>query len=88
MYLFFAEALKIDGDIMASLKPTTEKKPITLKPVGFIANEIDKPFLVSGEEGIEMKERMALVKEQVRKIRKMKSTVTIDPEWVEVLEGH
>jgi len=34
-----------------------------------LSNERDEPFLKAGEEGIEMKERMAAVKAQVRKIR-------------------
>ena len=44
--------------------------PIMLRPVGFVRNEIDEPFLKAGEEGIEMKERIEAVKAQVRKFEK------------------
>ena len=60
--------------------------PIMLRPVGFIRNEIDEPFLKAGEEGIEMNERMAAVKAQIQKVRKMKSEIIINPELAGILE--
>jgi len=61
--------------------------PIVLRPVGVIRNEIDEPFLKAGEAGIEMKERMAAIKAQVRKIRKMKSEIVITRELSGILDG-
>jgi len=61
--------------------------PIKLRPVGFVQNTIDKPFLQSGETGIEMTKRMDAVKDQVREIRQMKSTIVINPDLIDILEG-
>ncbi len=61
--------------------------PITLRPVGFVRNELDEPFLKAGDEGLEMEERIEAVKAQIRKIRKMKSQIIIHQELAGILEG-
>ena len=61
--------------------------PIVLRPVGVIRNEIDEPFLKAGKAGIEIKERIAAIKAQIRKIRKMKSEIVINQEFSGILDG-
>ncbi len=66
---------------------TWHHDPITLRPVGFVQNEIHEPFLKAGEAGLESEKRIEAVKAQVRKIREMKSEIIIDPDLGGILDG-
>ncbi|WP_319524336.1 tRNA (N6-threonylcarbamoyladenosine(37)-N6)-methyltransferase TrmO [uncultured Desulfosarcina sp.] len=58
-----------------------------IRPVGIIKNEIQKPFLVVGDEGLDMQNSMEEVREEVRKLDQRISTIIVDEDWVGALHG-
>jgi formylmethanofuran dehydrogenase subunit E len=58
-----------------------------IRPVGIIKNEIKEPFLVAGDEGLDMQKSMEKVREEVRKLDQRISTIIVDENWVDALQG-
>jgi formylmethanofuran dehydrogenase subunit E len=58
-----------------------------LHPVGIINNEIKEPFLAAGKEGLDMQKSMEKVREEVRKLDQRISTIVIDENWIDALQG-
>jgi tRNA-Thr(GGU) m(6)t(6)A37 methyltransferase TsaA len=61
--------------------------PIELTPVGIIRNAIAKPFLTPGKHGITMDGEFESVKSDLHKFRQEISTITINPELTDCLDG-
>ena len=58
-----------------------------LKPVGIIKNNINEPFLVAVDGGLEMQGKLDPTMEQVREIRQLISEIVIDKSLVDILDG-
>jgi tRNA-Thr(GGU) m(6)t(6)A37 methyltransferase TsaA len=68
---------------------TSCKTPLkmTLRPVGFIKNRIEEPFLVAGDEGLEMRGKFDATMDHVREMRQAISEIVIDERLVDILDG-
>ncbi len=55
--------------------------------VGVIRNEIKAPFLVAGEDGLDMKKSMEKIREEVRNLKRSISTIIVDEKWTDALQG-
>ncbi|BBO89062.1 tRNA (N6-threonylcarbamoyladenosine(37)-N6)-methyltransferase TrmO [Desulfosarcina ovata] len=58
-----------------------------IRPVGIIRNEIEKPFLVAGDEGLDMHKSLEKVREEVRKLDQRISTIIVAADWGDALKG-
>jgi tRNA-Thr(GGU) m(6)t(6)A37 methyltransferase TsaA len=67
----------------ASVTPS----PLTLRPVGIVKNSIKKPFLVAGPEGLGLREGIDKVREEVRRLGKNISTIAVDKDMTDILDG-
>jgi tRNA-Thr(GGU) m(6)t(6)A37 methyltransferase TsaA len=65
------------------------KRPLemTLRSVGFIKNRIEEPFLVAGDEGLEMRGEFDSTMDHVREVRQAISEIVIDERLVDILDG-
>ena len=62
-------------------------KGMVLRPVGYIKNEIKKPLLAAGEDGISMQGETETARADMRKMRKRPSEIIINKDLIEVLDG-
>ncbi len=60
---------------------------MTLRPVGFIKNRIEEPFLVAGGAGLEMRGEFDSTMDHVRELRQSISEIVIDESLVDILDG-
>jgi tRNA-Thr(GGU) m(6)t(6)A37 methyltransferase TsaA len=60
---------------------------MTLRPVGIIHNAVKEPFLVSGRDGISMRERPDASRDHVRSVKEAVSEVIIDENRIALLDG-
>jgi tRNA-Thr(GGU) m(6)t(6)A37 methyltransferase TsaA len=60
---------------------------MTLLPVGIIKNRIEEPFLVAGDEGLEMRGEFDSTMDHVREVRQAISEIVIDERLVDILDG-
>jgi len=60
---------------------------MTLQPVGFIKNAVEEPFLVAGDNDLEMRGQIDNTMEHVRKIRQAVSEIVIDESLADILDG-
>jgi tRNA-Thr(GGU) m(6)t(6)A37 methyltransferase TsaA len=58
-----------------------------VRPAGFVHNELDAPSLVAGDKGLSSTQRMEQRRQQMEKIAKMVSTITIRPDLAGILDG-
>ncbi|GAB6905081.1 putative S-adenosyl-L-methionine-binding protein AF_0433 [Desulfosarcina cetonica] len=58
-----------------------------IRPIGVIKNEIEEPFLVAGNEGLDMQKSMEKVREEVRELDQRISTIIVDADWGDALKG-
>lgn len=56
-------------------------------PVGVIKNEIEEPFLVAGDEGLDIQKSIKQVREEIRKSDQCISTLIVDDDWGDALQG-
>jgi len=60
---------------------------MTLRPVGIIKNRVEEPFLVAGDEGLEMRGEFDSTMDHVREVRQAISEIVIDERLVDILDG-
>jgi tRNA-Thr(GGU) m(6)t(6)A37 methyltransferase TsaA len=60
---------------------------MTLQPVGIIKNRVEEPFLVAGDEGLEMRGKFDATMDHVREVRQAISEIVIDERLVDILDG-
>lgn len=58
-----------------------------IHPVGIVKNDVKEPFLVAGDEGLDMCKNMEKVREEIRELDQSISTIVIDEAWVDALQG-
>lgn len=67
--------------------PLPDSHDMTLRPVGIIHNAVKEPFLVSGRDGISMRERPDASRDHVRSVKEAVSEVIIDENRIALLDG-
>jgi tRNA-Thr(GGU) m(6)t(6)A37 methyltransferase TsaA len=63
------------------------QQPLILTPVGEVHSTIKTPILLAGKSGIELQERMGIIRQYHETVQKTVSEVIIFPRWQELLDG-
>ncbi|MCK9298731.1 MAG: tRNA (N6-threonylcarbamoyladenosine(37)-N6)-methyltransferase TrmO [Methanoculleus sp.] len=58
-----------------------------LRPVGFVRNTVQEPFLVAGRDGISTREGPAASRDHVRSVKEAVSDIVIDENRIALLDG-
>ncbi len=58
-----------------------------LRPVGFVRNTVQEPFLVAGREGISMRGEPDANRDHIRSVKRAISEIVIDENRIAVLDG-
>ena len=58
-----------------------------LRPVGFVRNAVQEPFLVAGRDGISMREEAEASRDHVKSVKEAISEIVIDENRVALLDG-
>ena len=61
--------------------------PMQIQPIGFVRSEIKKPMSTPDDSDSDPQERMKMVRENYRKVKKLVSALFIFPRWEELLDG-
>lgn len=64
-----------------------DTQEIVLKPVGIVRSELKEPTLHAGGDGIALKDKLEAIKAERDRLRHLISTIEIEPELGELLDG-
>jgi tRNA-Thr(GGU) m(6)t(6)A37 methyltransferase TsaA len=64
-----------------------ENIQLTLRPVGIVRSDIKTPMLAASDDGIELCQRMAAIREYHRRIKDVICDLVVAPWLIEALEG-
>lgn len=79
-----SESREVKGEEQSGFRTPIK---MTLRPVGIIKNRVEEPFLVAGDEGLEMRGEFDSTMDHVRELRQAISEIVIDERLVDILDG-